>query len=125
MKIDNDFLKERFLKEKMQNDLREFKNCLIVYAHEDIQDELDIKYFMGKIGNFYRFFINNVNIYSSDFLIDHEKMKNQLEGMCTTKRMIKKFNEMLDYQGEILNNMSRYIEIMSRREENGGENRAS
>ena len=125
MKIDNDFLKERFLKEKMQNDLREFKNCLIVYAHEDIQDELDINYFMGKIGNFYRFFINNVYIYSSDFLIDHEKMKNQLEGMCTTKRMIKKFNEMLDYQGEILNNMSRYIEIMSRREENEGENRAS
>lgn len=125
MKIDNEFLKERFLKEKMQNDLREFKNCLIVYAHEDIQDELDIKYFMGKIGNFYRFFINNINIYSSEFLIDHEKMKNQLEGMCITKRMIKKFNDMLDYQGEILNNMSRYIEIMSRREENEGENRES
>ena len=125
MKIDNEFLKERFLKEKMQNDLREFKNCLIVYAHEDIQDELDIKYFMGKIGNFYRFFINNINIYSSEFLIDHEKMKNQLEGMCITKRMIKKFNDMLDYQGEILNNMSIYIEIMSRREENEGENRES
>ena len=45
--------------------------------------------------------------------------------MCTSKRMIKAFNDMLDYQGNILTNMSNYITIMSRREENEGENRTS
>lgn len=125
MKIDNEFLKERFLKQKMQNDLREFKNCLIVYAHEDLQDELDIKYFTGKIGNFHRFFLNNINIYSEEFLKDYDVFKNQIENMCTTKRMIKRFGDMLDYQGNILTNMSNYITIMSRREENEGEDRAS
>lgn len=125
MKIDNEFLKERFLKQKMQDDLRDFKNTLIVYAHDDMQDELDIKYFTGKIGNFHRFFLNNINIYSEEFLKDYDIFKSQIENMCTTKRMIKAFNDMLDYQGNILTNMSNYITIMSRREENEGENRAS
>lgn len=125
MKIDNEFLKERFLKQKMQDDLRDFKNTLIVYAHDDMQDELDIKYFTGKIGNFHRFFLNNINIYSEEFLKDYDIFKSQIENMCTTKRMIKAFNDMLDYQGNILTNMSNYITIMSRREENEGENRAN
>lgn len=125
MKIDNEFLKERFLKQKMQDDLRDFKNTLIVYAHDDMQDELDIKYFTGKIGNFHRFFLNNINIYSEEFLKDYDIFKSQIENMCTTKRMIKAFNDMLDYQGNILTNMSNYITIMSRREENDGENRAN
>lgn len=125
MKIDNEFLKERFLKQKMQDDLRDFKNTLIVYAHDDMQDELDIKYFTGKIGNFHRFFLNNINIYSEEFLKDYDIFKSQIENMCTTKRMIKAFNDMLDYQGNILTNMSNYITIMSRREENEGENRTS
>ena len=125
MKIDNEFLKERFLKQKMQDDLRDFKNTLIVYAHDDIQDELDIKYFTGKIGNFHRFFLNNINVYSEEFLKDYDVLKNQIKNMCTSKRMIKAFNDMLDYQGNILTNMSNYITIMSRREENEGENRTS